>query len=505
MRRQTVSAFVIYCCLSQAVWSNSAQPSRDAEIDRLESDLHTAMEDVQRGTLHAAIPALEDILKSSAFGTMSPSDQHLVHLLYGGALIGIDDKKAQAELRISSGMPEVTAVDWTVRFEVDQRIADYQDAAECLSTIARNWSASLRDLPTNEITWTANKLLRLPNSHDASSELLESLFAARWRADGLRDDDILWMWLTKVRLDEGDVAGARIAAGEVHSSGLVTAMLMDKQYDPVTNSDAGHYDLVQAQDAEIVAARASVESDPSSLGKVRTLADKLNTADKSTEALAEIDQALARNPTFFSDYDIWINWALDSRARILFQLGRTDDGFAAMTDAANHKEDGRENFSQKLNLAEAYYLFDRTSSATPLLDSLQTADPPIYHRMSVVALGACVYSDLGDVARTRDAVEFARVHREENVVAFLGALMCAGDIDDAAKEVIDRLDNPVDRTFMLESLQDFPELPHLSARARGDRNAWIAVRSRPDVQNAIAKYGRIEKIPLNPSYFPAGR
>ena len=94
-----------------------------------------------------------------------------------------------------------------------------------------------------------------------------------------------------------------------------------------------------------------------------------------------------------------------------------------------------------------------------------------------------------------------KAHVRDAPQIYLGTMICVGDLDAAAAEVIAELDDPAQRLAMLYNLQDYAPDPNLTKHEAAGHAAWLAVRARPDVAAAIARVGRIESYDLkNPTF-----
>jgi hypothetical protein len=92
---------------------------------------------------------------------------------------------------------------------------------------------------------------------------------------------------------------------------------------------------------------------------------------------------------------------------------------------------------------------------------------------------------------------YLRKHRDDDVDRFQLSLLLTNE-NEAARFLIDRLENPVRRVDALVSVQRFEEPLSAPPGEIAQRRKWSALVSRPDVQKAIAKVGSVQSFALQP-------
>lgn len=80
------------------------------------------------------------------------------------------------------------------------------------------------------------------------------------------------------------------------------------------------------------------------------------------------------------------------------------------------------------------------------------------------------------------------------------ALLCANDLDGAERLLIRRLEAP-DPAEMLTALQDYSGGAYAAPNLKELDRRLSVVAARPAVQAAIARTGRILKLPLSRTYW----
>jgi beta-barrel assembly-enhancing protease len=97
-------------------------------------------------------------------------------------------------------------------------------------------------------------------------------------------------------------------------------------------------------------------------------------------------------------------------------------------------------------------------------------------------------------------LSYARAHRGEAPISYLSDLIIANQLDRAAEELRRQLLDPGTRQNALGNVQTFtPE--QATPRDLEMRARWQSVRARPDVQNAIARVGRVASYDMEGSLF----
>ena len=109
---------------------------------------------------------------------------------------------------------------------------------------------------------------------------------------------------------------------------------------------------------------------------------------------------------------------------------------------------------------------------------------------------ACAYAQLDDRANLEATMSYMKAHAQDAPKLLEQALLCAGDEDAVAKTIIAHLADPETRGATLAEMQDYLRLPTEPAWGARMIDRRMTIRSRPDVEAAIAKVGRIGAYPL---------
>ena len=110
-----------------------------------------------------------------------------------------------------------------------------------------------------------------------------------------------------------------------------------------------------------------------------------------------------------------------------------------------------------------------------------------------VRLDAAV--QLSDTEQTEKWLAFIKEHRADAPWAYEDALLLMGDVESAAKWLIEQLEDQDLRSAALLSVQDYAVPPRTPRQAELDKRGRDLI-ARPDVQAKIAKVGRVESYKI---------
>jgi hypothetical protein len=333
-------------------------------------------------------------------------------------------------------------------------------------------------------------------------ELLLALKAGFWRPpDAFDTAEYEWVELVRELLERGRVQEAQAVAESIGLFDAVNEMVLEKQFDPVTQAAPARFDLRNAMDRELDELREAVMANPNRLEGVNELAHSLTRADQPGAALQLLDVAIARtkqndgSAKAFSDPG-QLNWTYNYRALALLHLGRVDEAIALMKLGAARPEDGLVNVSQQLNLAQIYEEEGRAAEAMTVIADGDTWDLSPYGKMDFQGVRTCAAAQLHDQAHMQQSLSYIRAHVDDAPGWAIDAFVCAGDPNSAAKIVISELADPYQRRGALADLQEGPLDPSLSSIVRARKLLMWALYQRPDVKAAADAVGHHVPSPL---------
>lgn len=473
------------------------------------TDAHTLAKDSAaleaHGDLQGAAQKARLVLASPAFSALTSQDQYFIHAVIGLADLQANNlREALDMLKLACDSGFAGADLWLERFSADRKLDD-PDGVQTLATIAINSPKSLGRLNPFAVDWASKKSVTM--SDRATIALIGALRAAHWQATDRYDrSDTPWLYLARAYLDGGDTKDAAAAMEDVNSVASLVAARSEKLFDPVINADPGHFDVAKAAQAEIEKYQQWAKEDPDRLAAVNELAEALNLANRQDDAIAVIDAALARiraagsGPSPFKDKKDYYSFVLDTRASALWHAGRIQESLDQEIAAARELEDGGQNISQTLDLAEDYNNAGKPHDALALTAALTLDRASPYGDMVLEDARACAYAQLNDTTNVQAAILYMRAHADDAPRMMFDAYICANDLDSAAQNAIAQLGDPKTRSAMLIELQDFAEKDYTAVEIEM-RKRLIAVRSRPDVTAAIAPLGHINSFPVRKPFF----
>lgn len=498
---------VLFFCLagSRAFAADDApRPSQAVRFE--EAAIARGIAQAQSGDTADASETLSAAIARPAFKELDGEEQHQAYAVLGAVLVQRKDPAALAMLKLATQSPYAGENDWRTRLDVAYRAKDYRDAVVSLTTIVQRWPGEISDYKDEAIFLlgaTASKV-----SDDAAIALLAPLHATRWRpSDMFSEPDSLWYDLAVAYLNKHKDDDAAEVLDDVHNPAVFIQIHADNRFDGVVARDPEHFDFARALEDEVGKQRFLVGQTPNRLGGVIRLTGSLIETDHASEALDLLDRTIARalpserSSSRYQDYDDQMSWVLNERAIALFALGRSDEGLNAYQRSVGFPSNNLSNVGQTINLAGALTEAGKPKEA---LDALAFLDPNslnAYGKMSMTKVRACAYAQLGDKEGQQRAIDYAKAHAADSSRQLFITLLCTNDLDGLAHAIISELQNPVNRGQILYTLQSYQTPAGETAIGKEWTRRYLAVRSRPDVAAAIARFGRIGSYPLVATFY----
>lgn len=331
--------------------------------------------------------------------------------------------------------------------------------------------------------------------------LLEALWTAHYRGPNMYlTPERAWFDLFEIYVADGETDKAHEVMTAFREPTTVIRLRADKRYAPflVTYPKAG--DFKASLEASLAEARALMLAHPRDLEGVSALAVRLADAGQLDESLKLADDALAKiaaapkDKPVYDDQAEQLQWIHMTRATVMQRLGRTEDQVKTQEVARDSAAGSRDDVSQAINLGDEYYASGRPQDA---LDAVKNVDNHVsaYGQMAANEVRACAYKQLGDTAKLAETMAYMKAHSEDGYSPYRSALLCTGDADGMAANLIERLDNPVTRNETLTWMQGYLSEPSTEFYKQEEQVAKTAC-SRPEVQAAVAKYGNVEFYPM---------
>lgn len=440
------------------------------------------------------IPRIRRLLERSDFQTLNGGARSLAYT----ALAACDDGGRHEAVLKATAEPEAVALAWSLRFlDADMR-KDWADAVTSIGKAVDRKTDGTLTFFSDDVVYEVGRGVR--DDADAFRRYAAELDRGDWKAaDRYYRGDWIWARYAGLLAQAGDRTHAWRIASRVGEPGELLRMSLDKRYDAIAEVDPSRFEMVAATEAELARVQALAAADPRDGSGVSTVVSMLRMLGRQQEALALLDRTLALPGKIVGTRgDDHRNWLINDRALVLLELGRFDEGVAAMQAAAGLSERGGVNVSQTINLSGVQVSGGHFEAALKTLGegeaAMQGKVSP-YGRMWIAAERTCAEAGLGRKADAARSLAAAAAEAKENPSAYAKALLCAGDLDGLAAAFKARLADPSTRGAALTQLSRFREPPMTPFDAEMSRR-METLRTRPDVKAAIAEVGRIKDVPL---------
>jgi tetratricopeptide (TPR) repeat protein len=335
----------------------------------------------------------------------------------------------------------------------------------------------------------------VPHLDDTRYELLKALFDAKFKRPGT-DASYWWRDLALMQIERGERDGALASLSALTNPYAMIGVLADNRFKDIRDSLPQPLDVSGAARRMVETDYKRVADNPSKLASVNALAGDLLAGLRAAEALKVLDSVIEKAGTpdgrkSYKDFNEQYVWILDTRSRALFMLGRWDDAVTQMQAASRLKENGSPNTSQVINLGELYNRLQRPGDARAELKEVGAMSP--YGEMERADAELSAALQLEDSAESTRLLDYMREHQDDAIGSYEDALIMANRLDDAAKLLISRLEDPEKRIQALMAVQHYDQSgpPASLPRAQELMRRWTELTSRADVRAAVAKVGSI--------------
>lgn len=473
-----------------------------AEAKDAALELKQAFSDLSNGDYEKGVPELDRLIAAPGFGQLPAKVRsRTLYVASAIALQGRHYAKAHRLAVRATGFDQTTGAAWLVRLSAALYTNDDPDAGRCVEAIARQWPAQLDAVRPQGIA-QLHHALRIAHQDDVDRRMLDALFDANWQA-GHGDYDTLWRDLALMQIEHKERKRATTVALRIRSAETALSMRIDKRFDPITRRHPQAFDVDRLLAAQIRAAQAQIKAHPDQLKPVQRLQDLLIEKGQNAQVLAISEEAVEHaergdGEKSYTDFGDAYNWVLNQRALALAHEGRWDDAVREMTRAAKRPEGGGMNVSQSINLGGLYTDLDEPDKAATAIVELGGMSP--YGRMQLQYVRLQIAMEKNDTGSIAKHMAYLRKHRADDIATWQRALLWHGDLDAAAALLIQRLKAPDWRNRALVEMQHYVPGQQTPAMKIWNQR-WNTVTSRPDVQAALMKVGRVEHFDITvPAY-----
>lgn len=336
------------------------------------------------------------------------------------------------------------------------------------------------------------------------ARLAEALLGFGWPGEELIGlGDALRLDALDGRLARGDTAGAKALASAIRSPRAVLRLLVDRRYDDLVAAGdplARIQTAIAGDERRTAALLAAKPNDP------RRLIDRaqhLRSVGREADALALLlpktrDMAAVKA---MGEDGFWI---VNEAAYALLALDRASEAVALMDRlVALGLRENEDLISMAINRSEillgAGRYRDAADYAVSLFSNHSNLASP-YGHMWMWSSAACGHLLAGDAKAAQPWLDRLRKGERDNPAATMRGHLCANDLGAAASAIIGRL-NGDDPASMLVALQDYRVQEYRSPARKLVEARLNEVARRADVQAAIARRGRVLKLPLSRIYW----
>jgi tetratricopeptide (TPR) repeat protein len=386
--------------------------------------------------------------------------------------------------------------EWNERLAAAAKRNDAAEEVNSLTTIGRRWSWELSTMPASLIEQAATD-----SEHAGIGaprfEMLQILYDRRWRYPNGREPSRWWRQLSLDLLARNLPKESFSVAAHISDPYDLVALQADNRYKQIARSEFVERDVLTATQKELERRQAAAADVPRQLNRVVEVARALMLLNRYEDVLRLTDPVLARKNAAspdvppYDDVKREFPWLLDLRARALRALGRYDDALELLRRACEESKD--EFVNHPLNLAIFLAELNRPQEALADLPPLEHAN--VYGHALEAQVRVMAASELDDTAGVQAALDEMRDCCQEYPGTRERALIIAGRDDEAAALLAARLLDPAQRTDALVELQDYAD-PPAPARQSAWRESAKALRTRPEIRQAITTYGRIRAYKL---------
>lgn len=412
-----------------------------------------------------------------------------------------DKAKAYAEAMLASDMQGSGDGVWSVRLNHQVRGKDWPAAVTSFERVAAE-----RPLYLNKQSLAWLNYIDLLLRRDGDTALRRrylALFAdsSYWPEEPGGSTEGFRYRYAMLLADAGEQEKADAIARLLTNPSLLISLSLDPRFRPVFGDDL---DLRATTERHLAQARTQIGRFPHAIRPVIDVAQDLRLLGRPKEALAALHaiEPAIKSDAPLSDREDNVIWWWDQISRAHYTNGDVPAALAALRTASAIKEDDAPNVSQTINLANLQLTTGDSAGAVQTLASLDTKDGTAspYGIMQVVAVRGCANRRLGNRSAADEDLAYARAHTKDSPSTLTSLLLCRGDLDGAAADMIARLENADQRHGALEELSTFEAPPNALPRDPVVA-AFGTLRARSDVQAAARKAGGTRHFNIQESGF----
>jgi hypothetical protein len=294
-------------------------PDRIAAVEDINERIAKAAEKITKQDWTAALPLIKAVIESPAFEDLPVERRHAMLTSASGVALQLNDNQlAQSYAKRATALPNAMPVNWQVRFYASLGMADMTDAAVSLTEIAKQTPKALADIKDPSVIF---RILGESKKSTAPQYfgLLEALYGANWKIDGLFEPYTVWRDYALALLERGRPVDAKHVATRLKQPSVVISIRVDKRFDQIVKSAPRVFDIDKAVETDIANLREIVRQSPRALQSIIELTYALLKAHRYDEALSLTDVVLqnvkgAGSQPAYDDINDNLIWILNNRA-----------------------------------------------------------------------------------------------------------------------------------------------------------------------------------------------
>jgi len=428
--------------------------------------------------------------------------RHLLLLRTAGLGMRRKDYAGAHELAVdASSMADAGVADWVLRVDTAYMARNELDTCRSVTHFFRQWPDKRARIPDN-VVWSVARTPTNEAEKECRSQVLETLYEARWTDQyGVEPGD-LWGLLIKELTERGDLNRALEVVAHVDSPRVMVMLHADKRFDALVSKAPARFDIAAAAEREIGDWSGAVQRFPRKLDAFVQLTYALLDVGQHDAAYQLTHDILSRVDNdnfhrFFDDDETALNWILDYNARALEAQQHWNEAEWELRSAADRLEQGKRNVSNIINLASFEQRSGRGDEALNVLAELPVEDTQVtpYGRMQWYDVQLAAALAMGNTALADASLAYMASHRADALSTYQFALVRANRLDEAAETIIRRLADPASRSFALSEIQQYRDPPANPAQQL-EHDRLQQLLQRADVRQSIERVGRVLDVPL---------
>lgn len=435
----------------------------------------------------------DTIIRHDDFGSLPDRARYGMHALVG--LISFDDgdyEQTRRSLRLAIEHFRDNAEVWSFLIQAEFVLDDEDTGARTLAQALEHVpevTETLGDETIRQVLWSQ----RL--DPETVFDLRAALLNAGWDAPFT---DIIWLQHVDALLERGDVDAATSLLDRIEDGDALLRLLAERRYENLI--EVVDIDLAYAQELQLTRSRA--DHPDADVGDRQSFGYELFRRARFEEALSYLDDATAgpspEEPA--NDDDLWL---LDTRARVLMELGRREEAIAqqiAIVETAASRPYG-DTVSFAINLGWLNLRLGRPGEALAAVSDLDINQLSPFGQMQAAQVRACGAWLSGENTVAEEAITFMREHWRDAPGALQYTLACRGDVQGMGDLWLQRLNDEDLASEAISEFHDYMDPPSPTEFDRAMTNAYRESQALPEVRSAFDARARVIQAPVLGSQF----